>query len=68
MDGLKSLSETIIVYIGTYTRRESFVDGKGEGIYAYAMDPGSGALSHRSMYSSSHLQSVCALTARIRRS
>jgi 6-phosphogluconolactonase len=36
----------ITVYIGTYTRRESFVDGKAEGIYAYRLDPSTGALTY----------------------
>ena len=36
----------IIVYIGTYTRRESFVDGKAEGIYIYHLDPVTGALTY----------------------
>jgi 6-phosphogluconolactonase len=36
----------ITTYIGTYTRRESFVDGKAEGIYIYHLDLGSGALSY----------------------
>ena len=35
-----------IVYIGTYTQRESFVDGKGEGIYVYHLDPTTGDLTH----------------------
>jgi 6-phosphogluconolactonase len=39
-------SDRITTYIGTYTRRESFVDGKGEGIYIYHLDPGSGELTH----------------------
>lgn len=38
--------EPITVYIGTYTRRESFVDGKAEGIYVYRLDPSSGALTY----------------------
>ena len=38
----------IPVYIGTYTRRESFVDGKGQGIYIYAFDPDGGKLAYRS--------------------
>jgi 6-phosphogluconolactonase len=38
--------EPFTVYIGTYTRRESFVDGKAEGVYVYRMDPRSGALTH----------------------
>ena len=33
------------VYIGTYTRPEPHVEGKGAGIYVYHMDPASGALT-----------------------
>jgi 6-phosphogluconolactonase len=36
----------ITTYIGTYTRRETFVDGKAEGIYVYHLDPGSGELTY----------------------
>ena len=39
-------SERITTYIGTYTRRESFVDGKAEGIYIYHLDLGSGAFTY----------------------
>ena len=39
-------SDRITTYIGTYTRRESFVDGKAEGIYIYHLDPSSGALTY----------------------
>jgi 6-phosphogluconolactonase len=39
-------SDPILLYVGTYTRRESFVDGKAEGIYIYRLDPASGALSY----------------------
>ena len=39
-------SDLITSYIGTYTRRESFVDGKAKGIYVYRLDPGSGELTH----------------------
>ncbi len=39
-------SDRIAVYIGTYTRRESFVDGKAEGIYIYHLDPNSGELTY----------------------
>ena len=39
-------SDRITAYIGTYTRRESFVDGKAEGIYIYHLDPSSGQLTH----------------------
>ena len=33
-----------IIFVGTYTRRESFVNGKGEGIYICQMDPVTGKL------------------------
>jgi 6-phosphogluconolactonase len=39
-------SDRITTYIGTYTRRESFVDGKAEGIYIYHLDPRSGQLTY----------------------
>ena len=39
-------SDRITLYIGTYTRRESFVDGKAEGIYIYHLDPSSGQLTY----------------------
>ena len=39
-------SDRITTYIGTYTRRESFVDGKAEGIYIYHLDPSSGELTY----------------------
>ena len=39
-------SDRITTYIGTYTRRESFVDGKADGIYIYALDPSSGELTY----------------------
>lgn len=39
-------SNRITTYIGTYTRRESFVDGKAEGIYIYDLDPTSGELTY----------------------
>jgi 6-phosphogluconolactonase len=37
---------TSTVYIGTYTRRESFVDGKAEGIYIYRLDRDTGSLTY----------------------
>ncbi len=37
---------SVTLYIGTYTCRESFVDGKAEGIYIYHLDPASGELTH----------------------
>jgi len=36
----------MFVYVGTYTRKEQYVDGKGEGIYGYRMEPASGALTY----------------------
>ncbi len=39
-------SDRFTLYIGTYTRRESFVDGKAEGIYIYHLDPSSGELTY----------------------
>jgi 6-phosphogluconolactonase len=39
-------SHRITTYIGTYTRRESFVDGKAEGIYIYHLDPNTGELRY----------------------
>jgi len=39
-------SEGITAYIGTYTRRESFVDGKAKGFYIYHLDPASGELTY----------------------
>jgi 6-phosphogluconolactonase len=41
-----TISDRITTYIGTYTRRESFVDGKAEGIYVYHLDPTSGQLTY----------------------
>jgi len=38
---MKKNSKHLLVY-GTYTQPESFVDGKGEGIYTYRMDNHSG--------------------------
>jgi 6-phosphogluconolactonase len=39
-------SNKITTYIGTYTRRESFVNGKAEGIYVYHLDPATGELTY----------------------
>ena len=39
-------SDRITLYVGTYTRREAFVDGKAEGIYIYHLDPRSGELTY----------------------
>ncbi len=40
--------ESYITYIGTYTRRESFVDGEGAGIYVYRFDPVAGRFDYQS--------------------
>ncbi|MEO8286230.1 MAG: lactonase family protein [Chloroflexota bacterium] len=37
-----------IVYVGTYTRPEHFVHGKGEGIYVFRLDSKRGVLHHLS--------------------
>lgn len=43
------MSSTVTQLIaGTYTRRESFVDGLGAGIYVYQMDLDTGSLTHLS--------------------
>jgi 6-phosphogluconolactonase len=39
-------SDSITTYIGTYTRSETFVDGKAEGIYIYHLDRSSGELTY----------------------
>jgi len=39
-------SDPITTYIGTYTRRETFVDGKAAGIYVYHLDLRSGELRY----------------------
>ena len=39
-------AEPITLYIGTYTQREAFVDGKAEGIYVYHFDSTSGTLTY----------------------
>jgi 6-phosphogluconolactonase len=39
-------SDRITAYIGTYTRRESFVNGKAKGLYIYHLDPASGELAY----------------------
>lgn len=44
---MNNLPESITVYIGTYTQRESFVDGKADGIYVCQLDTASGALTYR---------------------
>ena len=54
----------IPVYIGTYTRRESFVDGKGRGIYIFHMDPATGELEFRSLVSGLVNPSFISIAAR----
>jgi 6-phosphogluconolactonase len=39
--------EEAILFVGTYTKKEGHVDGQGEGIYVYAMNKETGALSYR---------------------
>ena len=40
----KPPSDSHLVFVGTYTRKESFVNGKAKGIYVYEMDKKTGAL------------------------
>jgi 6-phosphogluconolactonase len=35
-----------ILFIGTYTKKEGHVDGKGKGVYVYAMDKKTGELTY----------------------
>lgn len=35
-----------ILFVGTYTKKEGHVDGQGEGVYVYAMNKKTGALSY----------------------
>jgi len=35
-----------ILFVGTYTKKEGHVDGKGEGVYVYAMNKETGAISY----------------------
>ena len=39
-------SNEVILFIGTYTLKEGHVDGKGEGVYVYAMNKQTGALRY----------------------
>jgi len=40
------LQRKATLYIGTYTKKEAHVDGRGEGIYVYELDLLSGALTY----------------------
>lgn len=40
--------KTYLAYFGTYTRRESFVEGEGAGIYIFRFDPATGAFDYQS--------------------
>lgn len=42
----KPVTDSYTLYIGTYTLRMSFVDGKGEGIYIYQMNSTTGKLDY----------------------
>jgi 6-phosphogluconolactonase len=55
-------TQGIITYIGTYTRRESFVDGKAEGIYIYRLDPDSGELTYAATVTSESMVNPSFLT------
>jgi 6-phosphogluconolactonase len=55
-------TQDIRTYIGTYTRRESFVDGKAEGIYIYRLEPGSGELTYEATVTSESMINPSFLT------
>ncbi len=38
--------KSLLLYVGTYTEKESHVDGKAEGIYIYRMNSGTGELTY----------------------
>lgn len=44
---MEDLGRPLTAYIGTYTRRESFVNGQGEGITIFTLDPATGAMTYR---------------------
>ena len=44
---MKKRAGVTTAYIGTYTRRETFVDGKGAGIYVYSLDRATGVLTYQ---------------------
>ena len=48
-DQMEELSKEEILFVGTYTRKEGHVDGKGEGVYVYSMNKETGALSYRNV-------------------
>ena len=37
---------SLLVFVGTYTQKESWVDGKAKGIYIYQMNPQTGELKY----------------------
>ncbi|KAF1323963.1 hypothetical protein FI667_g10177, partial [Globisporangium splendens] len=39
------MSETVTLFVGTYSRKEFFVDGQGKGVYAFQFDLLTGALA-----------------------
>ncbi len=43
------MKDKTIVYVGTYTQPEAHVEGAGDGIYVYHMDPETGALTFDSV-------------------
>ncbi|MGH2459243.1 MAG: lactonase family protein [Chloroflexota bacterium] len=56
----------IRLYVGTYTTKLGHVDGKGEGIYLYDVDPATGRLTHRTTTPGLANPSYLALDARQR--
>ena len=41
-----SKKDPLLVFVGTYTQKEGWVDGKAKGVYIYKMDPLTGALNY----------------------
>lgn len=46
---MDQLLDEAILFVGTYTRQEGHVDGKGEGVYVYAMNNETGALTYKNV-------------------
>lgn len=46
---MQELTNEEILFVGTYTRKEGHVDGQGEGVYVYAMNKETGALTYKNV-------------------
>lgn len=44
-----AVSNTVVLYVGTYTRDEGWVDGKGKGVYSFLFDTNAGSLKQLSV-------------------